>query len=510
MRWRSLAWLLLLVAAPVAAQPVVTSAAPEGVAVTIYRAQDRDPGEQMNLGWLQGYALVTEKRTVTIPSGRAVIRFEGVAGGLLPESAIVTGLPAGVREKNLDADLLSPRSLYARSFGRPVILRRTDPNTGTVREERAVIRSGEDGAAILQTESGFEAINCGPLFEQPVYQGVPAGLSPRPTLSIETDSPAAATVTLSLSYLAWGFDWQANYVVNLREGGDRADLTAWVTLANSDPTSFVDADMAVVAGEVNREESRSYNFTPDQSLVLHCFFRPLPEEFEPVPMPAPAAPMMEGDIVVTGMRASLQSAKSSPVTVVGEDLGDLKLYRMPIPTTVASNAQKQVAMYLKPEVKVAILYRGWIDAGSPAATSIERGLRFRNKKEDGLGVPLPSGPVAVFEPLGGTQALSGEGRTYDKAVGEEVDIALGDAEGLSASATESNAGASTRAYSVTIANAHPWPVRFEGSVRFDQGNYRIEKVSARLGRKDGWPLWKATIPANGSVTLRYRLARIRD
>lgn len=284
-----------------------------------------------------------------------------------------------------------------------------------------------------------------------------------------------------------------------------------MTLANSDPTSFVDADMAVVAGEVNREESRSYNFTPDQSLVLNCFFREVTvaEDIGALP-PSPAAPMMEGDIVVTGMRASLQSAKSAPVTVVGEDLGDLKLYRMPIPTTVASNAQKQVAMYLKPEVKVAIVYRGWITADRPAATGIERGLRFRNKKEDGLGVPLPSGPVAVFEPLGETRALSGEGRTYDKAVGEEVDIALGDAEGLSASATESNAGASTRAYSVTIANAHPWPVRFEGSVRFDQGNYRIEKVSARLGRKDGWPLWKATIPANGSVTLRYRLARIRD
>lgn len=509
MRWRSLAWLLLLLAAPAAAQPVVTSASPEGVAVTIYRAEDRGDSP-MNFSWLQGYALVTEKRTVTIPAGRGVIRFEGVAGGLLPESAIVAGLPAGVREKNLDADLLSPRSLFARSYGRPVILRRTDRNTGTVREERAVIRSGEDGAAILQTQDGFEAIDCGPLAEDPIYQGVPPGLSARPTLSIETESPAATTVTLSLSYLAWGFDWQANYVVNLREGGNRADLTAWVTLANSDPTSFTEADMAVVAGKVNREDRRSYQWTPDPSLVLHCFYRPIAEDIPDMPpAPAPAA-MMAEDIVVTGMRASLQSARPKTVTVVGEDLGDLKLYRMPIPTTVASNAQKQVAMYLKPEVKVAIVYRGWIDAGSPASTSIERSLRFRNKKEDGLGVPLPAGPVAVFEPLGETRALSGEGRTYDKAVGEDVDVILSEAEGLSASVTESSAGEWVRAYSVTISNAHPWPVRFEGSLYVDEGRHRLEKTSTRLGRKDGRPLWKTTIPANGSVTLRYRLAEIRD
>ena len=66
MRWRNLAWLLLLAAVPTVAQPVVTSAAPEGVAVTIYRAEDRGDSP-MNLGWLQGYALITEKRTVTIP-----------------------------------------------------------------------------------------------------------------------------------------------------------------------------------------------------------------------------------------------------------------------------------------------------------------------------------------------------------------------------------------------------------------------------------------------------------
>ena len=145
------------------AQGVVTSPVPDSVSVSVYRAPERGSDEAMDLGWLGGYALVTEKRTVDIPAGRTTIRFEGVAAGLFPESAIVTGLPSGVREKNLDADLLSPRSLYARMFGRPVILRRTRPGSGEVREERAVIRSGPDGAAIVQTASGFEVATCGGL-----------------------------------------------------------------------------------------------------------------------------------------------------------------------------------------------------------------------------------------------------------------------------------------------------------------------------------------------------------
>ncbi|MEL0251658.1 MAG: hypothetical protein VW935_06885, partial [Novosphingobium sp.] len=264
----------------------MTSAAPDTIAVSIYRAPGRASDTAMNLGWLEGYALVTEKRTVDIPQGRATIRFEGVAAGLFPESAIVTGLPSGVREKNLDADLLSPRSLYARMFGRPVILRRTVAGTGAVREERAIIRSGADGAAIVQTATGFEVANCGGLRDEIVYPEVPRNLSPRPTLSIETDSSSAHRVTLSLSYLAWGFDWQTNYVMHMSADGRTADLSAWVTLASSDATSFVNADTALIAGKVNRDDAPRSEPPSGGELILRCELASAP----PAPPPPPSCP----------------------------------------------------------------------------------------------------------------------------------------------------------------------------------------------------------------------------
>ncbi|MDP8994708.1 MAG: hypothetical protein M3N07_06990, partial [Pseudomonadota bacterium] len=85
-----------LAAAPLAAQPVAVSPAPERVAVTIYRDPGRSADRPMNLRWLNGFALVSETRTIDIPAGEAEIRFERVAGGILPQSAIVTGLPEGV------------------------------------------------------------------------------------------------------------------------------------------------------------------------------------------------------------------------------------------------------------------------------------------------------------------------------------------------------------------------------------------------------------------------------
>ena len=173
----------------------------------------------------------------------------------MPQSAIVTGFPEGIIERNRDAYLLSPATLLDRSLGRRVHLRRTSRATGAVREQEAVIRSGADGAVVLQTAEGFEALRCTGLTETLVYPAVPEGLSARPTLSVRARASQAATATVTLSYLASGFDWQANYVAELSRDGRRVDLFAWLTLASMDETSFPNADTQAVAGRLNREQA---------------------------------------------------------------------------------------------------------------------------------------------------------------------------------------------------------------------------------------------------------------
>jgi hypothetical protein len=95
--------------------------------------------------------------------------------------------------------LLSPRNLYGRAFGRPVTLRRTDAK-GRVHEESAIIRSAPDGAAIVQTKSGFEIANCGGLKDAIAYDGLPEGLNARPTLSIATHAATAQKARVKLSW----------------------------------------------------------------------------------------------------------------------------------------------------------------------------------------------------------------------------------------------------------------------------------------------------------------------
>jgi hypothetical protein len=271
-----IALLLTGCAAPLAAQTIAVSDAPETVSLTVYRATGRGEAP-INKNWPQGYALITETRTVTIPAGESLIRFEGVAEGMFPESAIVTGLPKGVKEKNRDARLLSPSGLVDAYLKREVTLTRTDKATGKVREQQAVITAGPNGGVVLQTANGFEALHCTGLPERMQYGGVPQDLSAKPTLSVITHSDAPVTAKLTLTYMASGFDWQANYVAQAKQQDDgttgkgKIDIFAWLTLANGGNQSFLNANTMAVAGEPNRERRGAQPRPTGGGLNLKCW-----------------------------------------------------------------------------------------------------------------------------------------------------------------------------------------------------------------------------------------------
>ncbi len=489
-------------ALPAAAQQVVTSGAPEATSITLYRDPNRGGDDAINRNWLNGFALVTETRTIAIPAGRAVIRFEGVSGGILSESAIVTGLPSDVTEKNLDADLLSPRSLYDRSLGRRVTIRRTDAG-GRAVEAQAVIRSGANGAAVLETADGFEAVRCSGLNETIRYDAVPPGLSAKPTLSIETTSPVARTVTVQLSYLAGGFDWQADYVVTM-QGDGTARMFGWITLASTDVTSHANAQAQLVAGRTNRTSNYARQIGEGAPLSLQCWPEASYAELAkagvpPPPSPPPMvayAPVPQADaITVTGSRIARQ-----------EDLGDLKLYRVPQPTTIAAKAQKQVALMDKAGVRLRPVHVS--ELYGTQIQPLQLRLWGENKAASGLGLPLPAGRVALFEDMRVRPILIGQASVDDIPVGEDVELRVGAGPGVAAAleVIDRNDGEARLRLSVTNANA--WPVEYE-AVLTRAGGERVDRASARLVREDGETLWRVRVPANGGASLTYRSRQSR-
>ena len=249
-RFLALALLLWTCLAQAQAGTVISTRR-DSVSVTVYRQPGRAKGA-IDRDWPGGYALVTETRIVDLPQGESVVRFEGVAEGLMPETAVLSGLPGGVREKNRDARLLSPAGLVDAYLKRRVTLRRTDRQTGKVTDQDAIISAGPTGGVIVQTAAGYEALGCSGLPERMLYAEAPADLSPRPTLSVIATADRATRATLQLTYLAEGFDWAANYVADMRQDGRTIDLMAWLTVANGGVTGFSDARLNVIAGQPNK------------------------------------------------------------------------------------------------------------------------------------------------------------------------------------------------------------------------------------------------------------------
>jgi hypothetical protein len=511
---RLLALLLVALAPlPAAAQGIATSARPDRVAVTVYRDPNRPAAQAPNLQWLNGVALITETRRITVPVGTTDIRFEGVAGGIIPQSAIVTGLPEGFIERNRDAFLLSPATLLDRSLGQRVHLRRTSHANGQVREQEAVIRSGANGAVVVQTEGGFEALRCTGLSETITYDGVPPGLSARPTLSVRARATRAVTATITLSYLATGFDWQADYVAHVAADGS-IGLFAWLTLANSDETGFANADTQAVAGRIRR---RDLPRQPSEGgpLSISCWPQattsdiPL-EEWERMEMNAREQFGVGEEMVVTANRVMAPMAMPAPppppasaMQAQQEDLGDLKLYRIPEPVTVAARSQKQVALLQQPRVQVRTVYRQrFYPAGQRQQAQANRFFITRNRREDGLGLPLPAGRLMLFDEESGRQVLVGQAVIRDFALNEDVEIDFGSVPGIVTVQTPVARGKDLVDYEVVVTNDRPHPVAYELEIGAQPSQVRSQ---TRLGRRNGLALWSTTIPANGSVTLRYRI-----
>jgi hypothetical protein len=527
---------------PVAAHAQsLTASAPVDVSVTVYRDPYRSEGG-FDLDNLNGFALITETRHVVLTPGQHRLRFEGVADGIEPASAIVTGLPSGVIEKNRDAALLSPAALVdaAEAEQGRVLLSRTAPNGVTTRRE-GVIRSGADGGVVFETPDGVEALRCSGLAESISFEATRTGLSAQPTLSVLTRVNQRIEATVQLSYLARGFDWAADYVVNLSPDGRKLDVGGWITLANGNGMGFPNARVQIVAGRLNRDSGEIEPIDFGRPILARCWPRgstsdmpdpvyieqAYPLGFDPdrfprgvyAAMPPPTAAMtesaMDKDIVVTGFRRAEQ-----------EDLGDLKLYRVPDRSTVASRQAKQIRLLDSLAVPVARIYDFDLYSNNTMAfTPMGVILRTQNDTANNLGIPLPSGRVSVFETAGsgGTsrRLLAGETSLRDLAVNEETEFLLsGGAAVQIRQTTESRQrpgppppdvkGQSIRTGArfnmidlVEITNAHPFPIQAEVSV-YLADNAELVRADREPERKNGRPIFRVTVPANENIEFRYQ------
>jgi hypothetical protein len=527
----ALAW--VLAAAPAKAADILASM-PSDLSVTVYRAPTRRSGS-ISLNALGGFALISETRTVRLPVGVSRLRFEGVADGIEPSSAIVTGLPAAVIEKNREGKLLSPSALVAAAVGKPVTLLRTDRKTGKSARLAGTIRSDAGGGVVFETSEGIEALRCSGLPESLSFTAV-TDLAATPTLSVLVRSDEPVTRTVTLSYLAREFDWAADYIATVSADGKTMDLGAWVTLANGNGVGFPSAHAQVVAGRVNRESGEVEPLDVGGPILAQCWPRGStsdPPQYLQIDRALPLGAARESMAKIQSMAAAAPRLEQVAVTaqrnVQQEQLGDLKLYRVPDRTTVASRQSKQVRLLDRSSIPITRVYGADLSADENAASApAHLLLRTMNSAANHLGLPLPSGRVAVFAVSDGVTLLEHESNLRDLAVDEEVEIDMGDSPDVQVTAVKEKTtidpartqelppvpgvlrlrSAQVEAVNrVDVSNARATEIHFELRLRLPEGG-RVVRADHRLGIKNGRPIFLLTIPANETVTLRYQWQHI--
>src|SRR3989338_178089 len=198
--------------------------------------------------------LVKDIRRLELPAGEGELRFMDVAAQIMPVTVLIKSLnqpdDLAVLEQNYEYDLMSPQKLMDKYVGKKVKLLSINPYQNTKETVEAELLSNNNGEIY---KIGNEIYLGHPGYK--ILPEIPENLIAKPTLMWMYKNTAKAGHEVEVSYLTNNITWKADYVVSVNENDTKADLSGWVTIDNTSGATYKDAQLKLVAGEVNRVQA---------------------------------------------------------------------------------------------------------------------------------------------------------------------------------------------------------------------------------------------------------------
>jgi hypothetical protein len=429
-------------------------------------------------------ALVRDVRNLRIPSGTFDLQFMDIAATVNPATVHFRSLTEpgslGVVEQNYEYDLLEPEKLLRKYVGREVTLVRTRQEGGTTKEEevRALLLSYNQGPV---WQIGKEIVT-GLHADSIRFPELPGNLHSRPTLIWTLQNNGAARHRVEASYLAGQLAWNADYVLTVGRDDRTADLDGWVTLTNGSGTSFNNAKLQLVAGDLNRVRNQLQKRLDASEMADRL---------------AAAAPAM-----------------------AQEAFSDYHLYTLERKTTINNSETKQVSMLSGTGVPTlkryvvngqAFYYRNARNPGSPIKDDVQVFYQFRNEAKGGLGMPMPAGTVRVYQAdsKDGVQFV-GEDRIDHTAKDETINIKIGNAFDVVSERKQTDfrkisSDVYEMEYEITLRNHKATPVSVEVNEPIG-GSWQMLRSSHKWSKTEAWAAqFSVPVAVDGSAVLTYRV-----
>lgn len=373
----------------------------------------------------QNLSLIREERTINLVKGMNRVVLPEIPSTIDGTSLHYLSLidPRGVHvlEQNYQYDLVHQAKVLEKYIGKEVEFIRVEPSTKkeyTVRGR--LIATGyvfqpqygnptpnyySTGGMIAEINGKLEINPTGRL----VLPALPDGLILRPQLEWLLNSGKDGQHKSEISYLAGQLSWTCNYVALMNATDTKIDVTGWVTVTNNSGTSFRNAGLKLVAGDVN--------------IVKDA---------------------MKYDAALAGK--SVRAMEANAPQFQQTELFEYKLYSLQRHTDINNNETKQIELIAAnsvPAQKVFIYdgladqwrywyrnysYRSQGSFGQQSNSKVGVYVTFKNDAASSLGIPLPKGKVRVYKRDDqGKEQFVGEDQIDHTPKDEEVKLYLGDA-----------------------------------------------------------------------------------
>jgi hypothetical protein len=420
-------------------------------------------------------ALVHDRRRVAFTKGENRLAWRDVSAKIDPTTALIENLTAPdtlqAIEQNFDFNLLTYNAVIEKMVGQTVTVVHPYAKAPLPSRETAKLFSDNQGP-LLEYADRIEQLQGGSYI---MLTSLPPGMRDRPTLVLGLDSTREGPQDVELSYLTSGLGWQADYVGQVSARGDRMDLNGLVTLTNSSGTSYRDAHVQLVAGNVN------------------------------------VAPPTRDALYTIG-RVNART----PSGTLQENFFEYHLYTLGRQTTIAENQTKQVAFMNARSVPIqeSLELRGqpaYYQSSQPDLGDkipVEAFVVFQNKGGE-LGVPLPGGLVRLYKSDSrGISQFLGSDRIDHTPKNETVRLHVGNSFDVTARKKQTNFRVVSTAvydssYEIIIGNAKTEAAEvlvvepIPGDWQMLSESQQHQKSSSSTAS------WLVHVPADGKATLTY-------
>ncbi|MEW5950869.1 MAG: DUF4139 domain-containing protein [Elusimicrobia bacterium] len=428
----------------------------------------------------QNFAVIKDIRTVNLKKGLNTVDFDETATSLINESVRIKfhKSKATILEQNFEYDLINSDKMLSRFLESQIKVITKDNNSYSGNllsfDSQNILIKSEDGKVNMLSRENIKTVE---------FSKMPENFRVKPTLVWQVNSPSSSQEDVEVSYMAHNFSWKADYVATLSSDDKSLDLNSWVSISNNSGASYDNASLKLMAGDVNLvSEPQAYSS-------------------------------------VMAVRANKALALEDAAPQFSEkSFFEYHIYDLSRRTDLKNNQNKQISLFNASSVKTEKIYSydgasyKWYFYDNWRSQSynkkVDVTVKFKNSKENNLGIPLPKGKIRIYKKDGDSVEFIGEDEIDHTPKDEEIELSVGQAFDIKGERKITN-------HQVLASNL------YRDSYEIKIKNHKDEAVKVVVKEKQ-WGDWKITesthdyvkkdknnveftlnIDKNSSVTLKY-------